>query len=172
MCGLGLCGVLVGCSQLGFNYQLQVKPTPTTPVQKIEVVTDETPLDRPLSMSEKFGKMELLSGTEKIWLAGSGNYERYSGSAMIVRSGGTMQVMAFAELPELEGEAAYEAWLVQRKPIFSYFTIGRLQKQADGRFWLEFTGLGEFETFTEMLISVELNDDQELEKQVLQGSAL
>lgn len=164
---LGLFGV-VGCSRLMPDTKTPERPVPS--IRPMEVsVTDVTVYDQS-TLEGRYAYLEQDAKTQKIWLAGEGDYAQSVGRAVLLRKEGTLEVVAAVELPELKVGYLYQAWLVRQKSPFSYFPLGVLKKHTDGRYWLEFTGLGEQMGFDQLLISAEMVEDEDWETVLMRGA--
>lgn len=69
------------------------------------------------------------------------------------------ELMIVAELPALADGYDYEGWLAV-PATESRFSVGKLVKQADGRYILYFTSNNNYSNFYQAIVSKELSDDK------------
>lgn len=93
-----------------------------------------------------------------------------SGTAFVLRKGGKLWHTVSANLPDPSTGTVYEGWLVNKTPTLAFFSTGVMQKQANGSYMLSYTSSNTYESYNDVVITLETKVDETPEEHILEGT--
>jgi len=139
-----------------------------------DILIEKTPenIEMPEDIKEELSFLDSLQKnlkTQVVDLKPVDGSDSFGTAYRLIGENKNLQHVVVANLPDLPVGVSYEGWLVQPKPL-KFFSTGVMEKNKNGMWILEYEEVGDYLTYSNVVITKETKVDSIPEKHIIEAS--